>query len=271
MCATFMLNDLTARYWSFQTSWLILSIYFRLFCSQSGVRVFPEAVSLLVASFLHPTDSDRSTKLLRPYLASGVMAPRDYAKCSVDGARSIPRLIPDTADMPDLNDSTPTETRSIKDLAHFTEGERKALEAARRSAQKLPLWMRTPGLPHPNEVFFYKVSLHDHQSWSWNLPHQHSTLLISPMVSFRFFRAVPWRSSLFRWVTYVLSLYFSPYVFSAPLHMRHLVKRLDLKNSSFCQPWWADSRCSSSFQTKGRTPQVSSWFGDRSTWSILLC
>ncbi|KAA0185513.1 28S ribosomal protein S30 mitochondrial [Fasciolopsis buskii] len=123
-----------------------------------GVRVFPEAVSLLVASFLHPTDSDRSTKLLRPYLASGVMAPRDYAKCSVDGARSIPRLIPDTADMPDLNDSTPTETRSIKDLAHFTEGERKALEAARRSAQKLPLWMRTPGLPHPNEVFFYKLA-----------------------------------------------------------------------------------------------------------------
>ncbi|THD23974.1 28S ribosomal protein S30 mitochondrial [Fasciola hepatica] len=122
------------------------------------MQVNPEALSLLASGFLHPTDADRPSELLRPYLTPGSLAPRDRAKRSVRDEDTFARLIPNAASSPDLDDSVQIDKENTVDLADMTEAERKALDEARQSARKLPLRMYTPARPHPNEVFFYKLT-----------------------------------------------------------------------------------------------------------------
>ncbi|VDP65910.1 unnamed protein product [Echinostoma caproni] len=117
------------------------------------VKVNPEAVSLLASGFLYPTDVDLPSEILRPHLARGI-APRDRATYPPD-ANSLTYLIPNSADSPDLDESSQTNELP-PDWEHITTEERKALDEARQSSRKLPLRMYTPGRPHPNEVFFFK-------------------------------------------------------------------------------------------------------------------
>ncbi|CAL8089637.1 unnamed protein product [Calicophoron daubneyi] len=113
----------------------------------------PEAVSLIVSAMLHPTERD-SEENLRPFLSDGP-APRDRIQYSPTQDPAT-FLIPNVKDCPDYEVEVGT-THLNTDIPMST-SERAAFEASQQTKKKVPLRLSTPTRPHPNDVFFFKMT-----------------------------------------------------------------------------------------------------------------
>ncbi|KAF6772263.1 hypothetical protein AHF37_09147 [Paragonimus kellicotti] len=108
------------------------------------VSVNSQAVSLMISAMLYPTDADRVSSSLRPYL-SDKFAPRDPSTC----------LIPNSDEATFTTVTSTTASKSAQ--PSMSKLEQAALEASKRSEKEHPTRLFNPPRPHPNEVYFFKV------------------------------------------------------------------------------------------------------------------
>ncbi|CAH8871203.1 unnamed protein product [Trichobilharzia szidati] len=114
--------------------------------SNTSLSVNEEAVSLITSAMLHPLDKTLSNESLRPYLADGT-APRDYLI-----SKPAKHLIPSSQEFKFDNEK-------YGDMSVLSESEMKALESTGELKKKeKPLQLFTFKRPHPNEVFFFKLT-----------------------------------------------------------------------------------------------------------------
>ncbi|KAF5398049.1 Ribosomal protein S30 mitochondrial [Paragonimus heterotremus] len=111
----------------------------------AGCTVFvnPQAISLMISAMLCPTDADRLSSSLRPYL-SDRFAPRDPSAC----------LIPNSDEAVSTSVTSTTGSKSAQ--PSMSKLEQAALEASKRSEKEHPTRLFNPPRPHPNEVYFFK-------------------------------------------------------------------------------------------------------------------
>ncbi|CAH8575867.1 unnamed protein product [Schistosoma turkestanicum] len=108
-----------------------------------------EAISLLTSAMLYPVDKITPSESLRPYLADGV-APRSY----LINKSSDKRLIPSSKE-----DKNYCEAFGDVDKLQLSASEKKALQSSSElTKSKKSLRLMTSKRPHPNEIFFFKLT-----------------------------------------------------------------------------------------------------------------
>ncbi|KAA3681076.1 uncharacterized protein DEA37_0000760 [Paragonimus westermani] len=149
----YQLNSLTS-FWKaedsglpFNVAWISPKVRLFQLDRSTGCTVFvnPEAVSLMISAMLYPTDDDSLSSSLRPYL-SDKFAPRDPSTC----------LIPNSDEAALTTITSITGSKPAQ--PSMSKLEQAAFEASKRSEKEHPTRLFNPPRPHPNEVYFFKVT-----------------------------------------------------------------------------------------------------------------
>lgn len=115
-------------------------------------QVTTEAMSLMSSTFFYPMDttSNLDSTSMRPYISSSSSTVEDRIWCP---------LIPKSEEHVLISSAMAGQSDEPLDGSGLTEPERIALDAVEAKDRKqYPLRLYTAGRPHPNDVFFFKIT-----------------------------------------------------------------------------------------------------------------